>query len=125
MKISTINTDYLNKPELLEILKNPLNKFFGFYTQICFDIRYKEAKHDLSSHLENAQYWAIKLQQYPAAFMKSAIDAINLSSELVSKWLGSCMFVSVNFDAYGSNSLIGRKIDAYESAMPAADGLFE
>ena len=33
--------------------------------------------------------------------------------------------VSVNFDAYGSNSLIGRKIDAYESAMPAADGLFE
>lgn len=33
--------------------------------------------------------------------------------------------VSVNFDAYGSNSLIGRKIDAYESAMPAADGLFK
>lgn len=27
--------------------------------------------------------------------MKSAIDAINLSSELVSKWLGSCMFDSV------------------------------
>ena len=35
------------------------------------------------------------------------------------------LIVSVNFDAYGSNSLIGRKIDAYESAMPAADGLFE
>lgn len=95
MKISTINTDYLNKPELLEVLKNPLKDFFDFYTQICFDIRYKEAKHDLSSHLENAQYWAIKLQQYPAAFMKSAIYAINLSSELVSKWLGSCMFDSV------------------------------
>lgn len=95
MKISTINTDYLNKPELLEVLKNPLKEFFGFYTQICFDIRYKEAKHDLSSHPENAQYWAIKLQQYPAAFMKSAIYAINLSSELVSKCLGSCMFDSV------------------------------
>ena len=90
-----LGSDYLNKPELLEVLKNPLREFFGFYTQICFDIRYKEAKHDLSSHPENAQYWAIKLQQYPAAFMKSAIDAINLSSELVSKWLGSCMFDSV------------------------------
>lgn len=90
-----LGSDYLNKPELLEVLKNPLKEFFGFYTQICFDIRYKEAKHDLFSHPENAQYWAIKLQQYPAAFMKSAIDAINLSSELVSKWLGSCMFDSV------------------------------
>ena len=50
-------------------------------------MEFEEAKHDLSSHPENAQYWAIKLQQYPAAFMKSAIDAINLSSELVSKWL--------------------------------------
>lgn len=57
------------------------------YQHIIIQMEFEEAKHDLSSHPENAQYWAIKLQQYPAAFMKSAIDAINLSSELVSKWL--------------------------------------
>lgn len=53
---------------------------------------YMEAKDDLAAHPENANYWAIKLQQYPAAFMKSAIDAINLSSELIENWLGTCMF---------------------------------
>lgn len=37
-----LGSDTLNKPELLEVLKNPLKEFFGFYTQICFDIRYKE-----------------------------------------------------------------------------------
>ena len=37
-----LGSNYLNKPELLEVLKNPLKEFFGFYTQICFDIRYKE-----------------------------------------------------------------------------------
>lgn len=37
-----LGSDYLNKPELLEVLKNPLKEFFDFYTQICFDIRYKE-----------------------------------------------------------------------------------
>lgn len=36
-----------------------------------------EAKEDLARNPKNAQYWAIKLQQYPAAFMKTAIDAIN------------------------------------------------
>ena len=51
-----------------------------------------EAKNDLMNHPENAQYWAIKLQQYPAAFMKTAIDAIELSKELVKEWLGTGMF---------------------------------
>ncbi|MBQ7561130.1 MAG: hypothetical protein IJS99_04780 [Synergistaceae bacterium] len=53
---------------------------------------FQEAKDDLLNNPANAQYWAIKLQQYPAAFMKTAIDAINLSTELVREWLGSCMF---------------------------------
>ena len=38
-------------------------------------------------------YWAIRLQQYPAAFLKSALDAINLSNELAYNWLSSNMFV--------------------------------
>ena len=53
---------------------------------------FMEAKDDLVNHPENAQYWAIKLQQYPAAFMKTAIDAIRLSEELVKEWLGTGMY---------------------------------
>lgn len=52
---------------------------------------FDEAKTDLSKHPENAQYWAIKLQQYPAAFMKTAIDAIELSDELIREWLSDVM----------------------------------
>ena len=60
----------------------------------AYDIKreFEEAKEDLLRNPANAQYWAIKLQQYPAAFMKTAIDAIGLSGELVREWLGSCMF---------------------------------
>lgn len=46
-----------------------------------------EAKKDLADNPQNVHYWAIKLQQYPAAFMKTCIDAINLSEELVKAWL--------------------------------------
>lgn len=53
---------------------------------------FEEAKKDLAENPENNQYWAIKLQQYPAAFMKTAIDAIELSSLLVKQWLETCMF---------------------------------
>lgn len=52
---------------------------------------FEEAKQDLLVNPGNAQYWAIKLQQYPAAFMKSAIDAIELSEELIRKWLSDVM----------------------------------
>ena len=52
---------------------------------------FEEAKQDLANNPENAQYWAIKLQQYPAAFMKTALDAIALSDELIRKWLSDLM----------------------------------
>lgn len=53
---------------------------------------FEEAKADLAEHPENAQYWAIKLQQIPAAFMKTAIDAMELSANLVKTWLAGNMF---------------------------------
>ncbi len=53
---------------------------------------FEEAKKDLHDDPAHAQYWAIKLQQYPAAFMKSALDAIELSEKLVKEWLGSGMY---------------------------------
>ena len=55
-------------------------------------MEFEEAKKDLLENPNNAQYWAIKLQQYPAAFMKTAIDAIELSGKLIEEWLGTCMF---------------------------------
>lgn len=55
---------------------------------------FEEAKKDLVENPKNAQFWAIRLQQYPAAFAKKAIDAISLSEELLKDWLGSCMFDS-------------------------------
>ena len=70
----------------------PIDPQFSGIPAYNIKSEFEEAKADLIKHPENANYWAIKLQQYPAAFMKSAIDAINLSSELVENWLGSCMF---------------------------------
>lgn len=52
---------------------------------------FEEAKEDLKNNPQHVQYWAIKLQQYPAAFMKTAIDAIELSEELVKSWLSDVM----------------------------------
>ena len=53
---------------------------------------FKEAKKDLSANPANFMYWKIKLEQYPAAFVKMAQDAIDLSTELATEWLKSCMF---------------------------------
>ena len=72
----------------------PIDPQFGGIPAYNIKMEFEEARQDLAKHPENANYWAIKLQQYPAAFMKSAIDAIELSSELVGNWLGTCMFDS-------------------------------
>lgn len=53
---------------------------------------FEEAKADLSLHRENFDYWRILLSKYPAAFVKVASDAIELSDKLVKEWLGTCMF---------------------------------
>lgn len=66
-------------------------QFFGIPAYNIMS-EFQEAKDDLLKNPANTPYWAIKLQQYPAAFIKTAIDAINLSAELVREWLGSCMF---------------------------------
>lgn len=70
----------------------PIDPQFNGIPAYNIKSEYEEAKKDLLDNPSNAHYWAIKLQQYPAAFMKSAIDAIDLSEELVREWLGSCMF---------------------------------
>lgn len=74
----------------------PIDPQFNGIPAYNIKTEFEEAKADLAEHPENAQYWAIKLQQYPAAFMKTAIDAIELSGKLLEEWLGSCMFDADN-----------------------------
>lgn len=70
----------------------PIDPQFNGIPAYNIKSEFEEAKRDLLVNPANAHYWAIKLQQYPAAFLKTAIDAIELSSQLVEDWLGSCMF---------------------------------
>lgn len=70
----------------------PIDPQFNGIPAYNIKLEFEEAKRDLSKHPENMNYWAIKLQQYPAAFMKTALDAIELSGELLEQWLGTCMF---------------------------------
>lgn len=62
---------------------------------------FKDAKEDLAKNPKNMAYWSIQLQKYPAAFVKTANDAIQLSGELIENWLGTCMF-----DAHKDNETI-------------------
>lgn len=70
----------------------PVDPQFNGIPAYNIQMEFEEAKNDLASNPQNAQYWAIKLQQYPAAFLKTAIDAIQLSSTLLREWLSTCMF---------------------------------
>lgn len=70
----------------------PIDPQFSGIPAYNIKMEFEEAQKDLANNPKNEQYWKIKLQQYPAAFLKTAIDAIALSSELVEEWLGSCMF---------------------------------
>lgn len=70
----------------------PIDPQFNGIPAYNIKSEFEEAKRDLLVNPANAHYWTIKLQQYPAAFLKTAIDAIELSSQLVEDWLGSCMF---------------------------------
>lgn len=71
----------------------PVDPQFNGIPAYNIKMEFEEAKNDLAANPQNMQYWAIKLQQYPAAFLKTAIDAIQLSSTLLKEWLSTCMFV--------------------------------
>lgn len=53
---------------------------------------FKDARDDLASNSKNICYWNILLSKYPRAFVKTAQDAVNLSGELIEKWLTEVMF---------------------------------
>ena len=70
----------------------PVDPQFNGIPAYNIKMEFEEAKKDLATNPENVHYWAIKLQQYPAAFLKTAIDAIQLSGTLLREWLSTCMF---------------------------------
>ena len=53
---------------------------------------FNQARESLRKNPADINYWRLRIQQYPASFLKSALDAISLSSELASNWLASNMF---------------------------------
>ena len=53
---------------------------------------YNEARDNLKSDHPEVLYWKLVLERYAPAFVYTALSSINLASELVRKWLGTCMF---------------------------------
>ncbi len=52
-----------------------------------------ETAHDeLSEKPDTREYWKIQLAKYPAAFTYTVYDSIELSSQLLTQWLGKYMF---------------------------------
>lgn len=94
----------------------PIDPQFNGIPAYNIKMEFEEAKKDLLENPQNAQYWAIKLQQYPAAFMKQAIDAIELSGTLVREWLGSCMFDGSDPDKKEAIDTIVGKLNEHDTS---------
>lgn len=69
----------------------PVDPQFNGIPAYNIKAEFEEARQDLSTNPQNANYWAIRLQQYPAAFLKNAVDAIGLTNALVENWLADNM----------------------------------
>lgn len=70
----------------------PIDPQFGGVPAFNIKDEFDRAKKELAKKPENATYWSLIFRQYPAAFLKTALDAIDLSDKLVTEWLGTCMF---------------------------------
>ncbi len=76
----------------------PIDPQFNGIPAYNIKMEFDEAKADLAQNPANANFWAIRLNKYPAAFLKQAIDAIDLSDNLIGEWLGTCMYDKTNAD---------------------------
>ena len=79
---------------------------------------FEEAKQDLSKNATNFAYWRILLDKYPAAYVKRAIDAIDLSDLLLKEWLGSNMFDAEQDKEIINN--IAQKLNEHDSSKAHA-----
>ena len=53
---------------------------------------FSKAKIDLENNPKSKDYWRLQFEKYPAAFLYTVIDAINLSATLAGEWLSEYMF---------------------------------
>ena len=70
----------------------PIDPQFNGVPAYNIKMEFEEAKVDLASNPSNLFFWQLRLQQFPAAFLRAATDAIELSDKLIGEWLGTCMF---------------------------------
>lgn len=94
---------------------SPIDPQFNGIAAYNIKREFEEAKEDLLFNPDHAQYWSIKLQQYPAAFMNTAIDAIKLSETLVKDWLSTCMFKTDKDCTNKVNSIVS-KLNEHEDS---------
>ena len=65
----------------------PIDPQYGGIPAYNIVTEFREAKNDLDNNANAKTYWELQLKKYPIAFFYSVIDAINLSSALLSDWL--------------------------------------
>ena len=70
----------------------PVDPQFGGTPAYNIVKEFLDAKEDMESNPDSANYWAIQLGKYPPAFLYAAQDAIELSNTLVGQWLRQYMF---------------------------------
>ncbi|MDI6667043.1 serine protease [Leuconostoc falkenbergense] len=97
----------------------PVDPQFNGIPAYNIKAEFEEARQDLSTNPQNANYWAIRLQQYPAAFLKNAVDAIGLTNALVENWLADNM-LSNESDPETKSKEITASLNNHEDTMAHA-----
>ena len=70
----------------------PIDPQYGGVPAFNIVTEFNQAKTDLFQNPDAKTYWELQLKKYPAAFLYSVVDSINLSSVLLSEWLTDYMF---------------------------------
>lgn len=76
----------------------PIDPQFNGIPAFNIVAEFNEAKKELASENGTYEYWKILLSKYPAAFVKQANDAIELSDILLREWLRTGMLSGENDD---------------------------
>lgn len=72
----------------------PIDPQYGGVPAHNIVTEFREAKSDLDNNIKAKTYWELQLKKYPAAFFYTVLDAIKLSSTLVTEWLTNYMFAT-------------------------------
>lgn len=70
----------------------PIDPQYGGVPAYNIVNEFQQAKSDLDNNIQAKTFWELQLKKYPTAFLYTVLDAINLSSALVSDWLTQYMF---------------------------------